>query len=122
MLLETIRKEAVSMAKAKAQKMRPAISPEARENQMISLAMDLAEQQLRDGTASSQLITEFVKRGSTKAMLEKEILKEQKELMTAKIESIQSAKRVEELYTNALNAMRRYSGQGDAEESEDYDC
>ena len=122
MLLETIRKEAVSMAKAKAQKMRPAISPEARENQMISLAMDLAEQQLRDGTASSQLITEFVKRGSTKARLEKEILKEQKELMTAKIESIQSAKRVEELYTNALNAMRRYSGQGDADESEDYDC
>ena len=122
MLLETIRKEAVSMAKSKAQKMRPAISPEARENQMISLAMDLAEQQLRDGTASSQLITEFVKRGSTKARLEKEILKEQKELMTAKIESIQSAKRVEELYTNALNAMRRYSGQGDADESEDYDC
>ena len=121
MLLETIRKEAVSMAKAKAQKMRPAISPEARENQMISLAMDLAEQQLRDGTASSQLITEFVKRGSTKARLEKEILKEQKELMTAKIESIQSAKRVEELYTNALNAMRRYSGQGDVDESEDYD-
>ena len=109
------------MAKAKAQKMRPAISPEARENQMISLAMDLAEQQLRDGTASSQLITEFVKRGSTKARLEKEILKEQKELMSAKIESIQSAKRVEELYTNALNAMRRYSGQGDADESEDYD-
>ena len=121
MLLETIRKEAVSMAKAKAQKMRPAISPEARENQMISLAMDLAEQQLRDGTASSQLITEFVKRGSTKARLEKEILKEQKELMAAKTESIQSAKRVEELYANALNAMRRYSGQGDADESEDYD-
>lgn len=121
MLLETIRKEAVSMAKAKAQKMRPAISPEARENQMISLAMDLAEQQLRDGTASSQLITEFVKRGSTKARLEKEILKEQKELMAAKTESIQSAKRVEELYANALNAMRRYSGQGDVDESEDYD-
>ena len=109
------------MAKAKAQKMRPAISPEARENQMISLAMDLAEQQLRDGTASSQLITEFVKRGSTKARLEKEILKEQKELMAAKTESIQSAKRVEELYTNALNAMRRYSGQGDVDESEAYD-
>ena len=107
------------MAKAKTTRMRPAISPEARENQMISLAMDLAEQQLRDGTASSQLITEFVKRGSTKARLEKEILEEQKELMAAKTESIQSAKRVEELYTNALNAMRRYSGQGDQDEPED---
>ena len=107
------------MAKNKTTRMRPAISPEARENQMISLAMDLAEQQLRDGTASSQLITEFVKRGSTKARLEKEILKEQKELMAAKTESIQSAKRVEELYTNALNAMRRYSGQGDQDEPED---
>ena len=107
------------MAKAKTTRMRPAISPEASENQMMSLAMDLAEQQLRDGTASSQLITEFVKRGSTKARLEKEILKEQKELMAAKTESIQSAKRVEELYTNALNAMRRYSGQGDQDEPED---
>lgn len=93
-------------------KMRPALSPEARENRMISLAMDLAEQQLRDGTASSQLITEFVKRGSTKARLEKEILEEQKELMAAKTESLQSAKRIEELYENALNAMRSYSGQG----------
>ena len=108
------------MAKPKAEKLRPAISPEARENQMISLAMDLAEQKLRDGTASSQLITEFVKRGSTKARLEKEILKEQKEFMAAKTESIQSAKRVEELYTNALNAMRRYSGQGEEDEPEDY--
>lgn len=93
-------------------KMRPALTPEARENQMISLAMDLAEQQLRDGTASSQLITEFVKRGSTKARLEKEILEEQKELMTAKTKSLQSVQRIEELYTNALNAMRSYSGQG----------
>ena len=110
------------MAKAKSTRMRPAISPEARENQMISLAMDLAEKQLREGTASSQLITEFVKRGATKARLEQEILKEHKELMAAKKESIQSAKRVEELYTNALNAMRRYSGQeeiGDDDE-EDY--
>jgi hypothetical protein len=110
-------------AASESKRMRPAITPEARENQMISLAMDLAEQQLRDGTASSQLITEFVKRGSTKARLEKEILAEQKELMAAKKESIQSAKRVEELYTNALNAMRRYSGQeeecGEDDDSED---
>ena len=106
------------MAKAKdkpsgSRKMRPALTPEARENQMISLAMDLAEQQLRDGTASSQLITEFVKRGSTKARIEKEMLEKQKELMAAKTEALQSAKRIEELYTDAISAMRKYSGHGD---------
>lgn len=97
-------------------KMRPALSPEARENQMISLAMDLAEQQLRDGTASSQLITEFVKRGSTKARIEQEILEEQKELIEAKTQSLRSAQRIEELYANALDAMRNYSGQGGSDD------
>ena len=97
-------------------KMRPALSPEARENQMISLAMDLAEQQLRDGTASSQLITEFVKRGSTKARIEQEILGERKELIEAKTQSLRSAQRIEELYANALSAMRKYSGQGDSDD------
>jgi len=117
------REEAVRMKKAKAVtssesslKMRPALSPEARENQMISLAMDLAEQQLRDGTASSQLITEFVKRGSTKARIEQEILEEQKELIGAKTQSLQSAQRIEELYKNALDAMRNYSGQGETDD------
>lgn len=111
------------MKKAKAvtssessKKMRPALTPEARESQMISLAMDLAEQQLRDGTASSQLITEFVKRGSTKARLEQEILEEQKELIEAKTQSLQSAQRIEELYANALDAMRNYSGQGSSDD------
>lgn len=108
------------MAKVKktttAKKMRPALTPEARENQMIALAMDLAEQQLRDGTASSQLITEFVKRGSTKARIEREILAEQKELISARTEALQTAKRIEELYTHAISAMRKYSGQGDTDE------
>lgn len=92
--------------------MRPALTPEARENQMISLAVDLAEKQLRDGTASSQIITTYLKMASTKERIEKEILEKQKELIEAKTESLQSAKRIEELYTNALNAMRNYSGQG----------
>ena len=105
-------------SRSSSSKMRPALTPEARENQMISLAMDLAEQQLRDGTASSQLITEFVKRGSTKARLENEILEENKHLMRAKKEALESAKRVEELYTNAIKAMRRYSGHGDEVEDE----
>ena len=111
------------MKKAKAvtssdssRKMRPALSPEAEENQMISLAMDLAKQQLQDGTASSQLITEFVKRGSTKARIEQEILEKQKDLIEAKTQSLQSAQRIEELYENALDAMRNYSGQNNSED------
>lgn len=94
-------------------KMRPALTPEARESQMISLAVDLAEQQLRDGTASSQVITHYLKLGSTKERIEKEILEKQKMLIEAKTETLQSAKRVEELYENALKAMKVYSGRGD---------
>ena len=91
-------------------KARPAISPEARENQLISLAVDLAEKQLSEGTASSQVIAHFLKLGSTKERIEKEILESQKELIVAKTEAMKSAKRVEELYSNALNAMKSYSG------------
>ena len=111
-----MKKAKVVTSSESSRKIRPALSPEARENQMISLAMDLAEQQLRDGTASSQLITEFVKRGSTKARIEQEILEEQKELIEAKTQSLKSAQRIEELYANALNAMRNYSGQGDSDD------
>lgn len=99
--------------------MRPALTPEARENQMIALAMDLAEQQLRDGTASSQLITEFVKRGAAKARLEKEKLEEENKLLRAKTEAIQSQKRVEELYAEAIKAMRDYSGTRGSNEDSD---
>lgn len=102
------------MAKSVA-KMRPAFTPEARENQMIALAVDLAEKQLREGTASSQVITHYLKLGSTKERIEKEILEKQKELITAKTENLQSAKRIEELYTEAISAMRRYQGEGDEE-------
>lgn len=86
------------------------LTPEGREDQLIALAVDLAEKQLREETASSQVITHYLKLGSTKERLEKEILKEQKKLITAKTEAIQSAKRVEELYSEALNAMRSYGG------------
>ena len=97
-------------------KMRPALSPEARENQLVSLAVDLAEQQLRDGTASSQVITHYLKLGSTKEKIEKEILEKQKKLIEAKTQSLQSAQRIEELYKNALDAMRKYSGQGSSDD------
>lgn len=96
--------------------MRPALTPEAREGQMIALAEQLAERQLRDGTASSQVITHYLKLGSTKEYIEREILKEQKKLIVAKTEALESAKRVEDLYAKAISAMRRYSGAGNAEE------
>lgn len=92
---------------------RPALTPEARENQLVSLAVDLAEQQLRDGTASSQVITHYLKLGSTRASLEKEKLERENELLRAKTENLESAKRIEELYKEALDAMKIYSGSGD---------
>lgn len=95
---------------SKKNKMRPALTPEARENQMIFLATELAEQQLRDGTASSQVITHYLKLGSSKEKLEHDILKEQKKLITAKTEALESSKRMEELYANAITAMREYGG------------
>lgn len=93
-------------------KYKPATSPEARENQLISLATNLAEQQLMDGTASSQVITHYLKLGSTKNQLELEKLKRENELLRAKTESIESAKRVEELYSKAIDAIKLYSGNG----------
>ena len=111
------------MAKVKSSKsepsrksIRPALTPEARENQMISLAIDLVEKRLLDGSASSQETTHFLKLATTKAKLEKEILEKQKELLAAKTESIKSAKRVEELYSKALKAMQNYQGNGDSDE------
>lgn len=111
--------QAPDKADKKVQRRRPpATSPEARENQLISLSMDVAEQQLRAGTASSQVIAHFLKLGSTEARLEKQILEKQKDLMTAKTEAIRSAKSVEELYRNALDAMRTYSGNNRGDENE----
>lgn len=111
------------MAKVKApvspntsRKSRPALTPEARENQMISLAVDLAEQQLRDGTASSQVITHFLKLATAKERLEREKLEQENKLLIAKTEALQSQKHIEELYANAINAMRNYSGQGEPDD------
>lgn len=97
----------------------PATNPEDRENQMISLAVSLAEKQLMEGTASSQVITHFLKLGSTKENLEKEKLEQENALLRAKTESLQSAKRVEELYKKALNAMRSYGGGGDQDDDDE---
>lgn len=99
-------------------KMRPALTPEARENQLISLAMDLAEEQLRNGTASSQVITEFLKRGSEKARLENDKLKEENQLLRARTEALGDAKEMKIMYEEALKAMRLYAGYGGEENCE----
>lgn len=96
-----MRKAKAADCQSSRKKMRPALTPEARENQMISLAVDLAEKQLMEGTASSQVITHYLKLGSTKERIEKEILEKQKELIDAKTQSLKSAQRLEELYKNA---------------------
>ena len=91
-------------------KSRPGLTPESRENQLISLAIDLAEKQLKEGSASSQVISHFLKLGSTTSMMEKVILEKNIDLITAKTDALKSGKLVEELYTKALAAMKSYSG------------
>lgn len=86
-------------------------SEEALENAMISQATRLAWQQLCDGTASSQVITHYLKLGSTKERIEQDILRKQAKLIDAKTESIKDQKKSEKLYQDALNAFRTYSGQ-----------
>lgn len=90
---------------------KPATTPEGRENQLISLAVDLAEEQLRNGTASAQVISHYLKLGSSREKLEQERLEQEVGLLKIKAEAIASAKRVEELYGQALDAMRSYAGQ-----------
>lgn len=92
---------------------RPATTPEGRENQMVALAIDLAEKQLLAGTASAQVITHYLKLGTTRESLEKEKLARENELLKARSEAIASAARVEELYLSALNAMRSYNSMED---------
>ena len=91
---------------------RPATSPEARENQLISMAYDVAEQQLRDGTISASVLAELIKAGSKKRQAELEKLQKDTELNEAKAAALASAKRVEELYSEAMAAFRTYSGLG----------
>lgn len=88
----------------------PGLTIESREKQLISLAVDLAEKQLSEGTASAQVITHYLKLGSTETRLEKEKLARENELLKAKTEALQSAKRMDELYAEALQAMSAYRG------------
>lgn len=108
------------MAKVKStnqtHEIRPALTPEAREQQLIAIAMDRAEQQLLDGTASSQVITHFLKLGSDKERLEREKLEEENKLLRAKTEALEAQRNSEADYTKVIEALKRYSGHGDQDE------
>lgn len=97
------------MAQAKKRRA-PALTPEARENQLIAEAIDLAEKQITEGTASSAVICHYLKLGSTKAKLENEKLQEENKLLRAKTEALESQKNVEQLYKDAIAAMSEYRG------------
>jgi len=97
-------------------RMRPALSPEARENQLVSLAVDLAEEQLRNGTATSQVITHYLKLGSSREKLEKEKIALENELVKAKTEAVASTKDIKEMYEAAMASFRKYSGQEEEDE------
>lgn len=101
-------------------KLPPAMTQEARENQLIALAYDLVEQRLLDGTASAQETTHFLKLGSLKERKELQMLDKQIELAEAKRQKLKSEEKIEELYTNAISAMREYSGYGVKDEDIEY--
>ena len=94
----------------------PAITPEGREDQMIAYAINLAEEQLRNGTASSQVITHYLKLGSMKEKYEKKKLQEEIKLLEAKTEAIKSVREKNELYAQVIEAIRTYTPHG----AEDY--
>lgn len=112
---------ASSEGKPKRRKSRPppATTLEGRENQLISLAVDVAEEQMRTGKASAQVITHYLKLGTTREQLEQDRLRRENRLLEAKVEALNSSVRVEELMQDALKAMRTYSGQEDPDEIPD---
>ena len=99
---------------------RSASTPEARETQVVAAAIDLAERQIREGTASSQVITYFLKLGSTTHQLEQEKLRRENELLSKRVETLESGKELAEKYDAALQAMRRYQGISDSIPDDEY--
>lgn len=105
--------------KAPGKRIHRATSPEAREDQLISLAVDRAEELLRSGNAPTSIIVHYLKLGTTKERIEKEILEAQKELYIAKTDAIKASKEMGELYKSAMDAMRAYHGQTDDDDEEE---
>lgn len=98
------------MADSKRSRRAPATTPKQRENELVSAAYDLAEKRIREGTASAQEVTHFLKMGSSREFLEQQRLENENALTLQKIESLQAAQRVEGLIAEALTAMQKYQG------------
>lgn len=109
------RKKLVEEKPKEVQPIRRATDPESRENQLIALATNLVEQRLLDGTASAQEVCHFLKLGTMEKKLEMQKLERENKLLEAKTQALESQKRSEELFANAIEAMRSYSGQKDGE-------
>lgn len=88
---------------------RPASTPEAREAQLVNLAVTLAEKQLRDGTASPSVINHFLKIASSRETIEREILEKQAKLIEAKAANINKDREAEDLAKAAIEAMKNYN-------------
>lgn len=100
---------------------RPATTPEGQETHMVAIAVELAEKQILAGTASAQVISHYLKLGSSREKLEQERLARENELLVAKVEQLASMGRIEELYSNAISAMNVYSGRDPAPDPRDED-
>ena len=98
------------MTEPASKRRRPATTPDGREQQLIFAAIEMAEEQILNRTASSQTLSHYLKLGSSRERLEQERLEQENNLLRAKIDAMQSSARVEELYTEAINAMRSYNG------------
>ena len=109
--MASTRRTADSGQQSKTPRRPPAMTPEARENQIINQALNLIERQIEDGSASSQLLSHYAKLGSTRERLEQERLLREVDLLERKAQAMDSAKRIEELYDEAIAAMRSYGGQ-----------
>ena len=98
---------------------RRARTPEARENQLIDLAVDLAEKQLIEGTASAMVVTHYLKMASTKERLEREKLQKEVDFLRAKTEAYEAGRKSDEKYERALRAFSIYSGNAEEKSYDD---
>lgn len=114
-----VRRERIPSSETSQGRRKAATTPQSRESKLVSLAEKLAERQLRDGTASSQVITHYLKMGSTREAAEQERIRGEVELQKAKIEAMASTQRLEEMYMKAMDAFRGYQGRPVIEESDD---
>lgn len=96
--------------KSEVEKLRPAPSsdPKSREQQLVNQAMNLAEKQLLDGTAAPSVINHFLKIGSTREFIERDILEKQAQLIEAKASTIAKDREAGEVAKAAIEAMRNY--------------